>query len=357
MTPVLFARVGWMRWYRGPLADDEKPVGGGKYNKTSLGHEAFNFLPLNGEMLGYFQPMLASPTTRRAHPSHIALERIQEGFAGDVLHNVLTIFVATHPSLGKQRIVGWFRSSTVYRYEQESTLKERQSFSYFIRAAEKDAWLILDEERRNFIVPHGKGAFGRSNVCYTLEGGQPKVADWIKDALAYVNSYALENAAQDPASATDAEIVGTITSTLERAAGFQSNPRIRKAVEMRAMDLARKYLENKKYAPIDTHINKPYDFACKIDGKEVFVEVKGMQDWGNTISLTPREVEHAQAHENSALFVVHSIKIAGKRNPIASGGQEVFLYPWKISAGALKPRSYILFLADRTQAASTSKGI
>jgi len=29
---VLFARVGWMRWYRGVQPDDLKPIGGGAYN-------------------------------------------------------------------------------------------------------------------------------------------------------------------------------------------------------------------------------------------------------------------------------------------------------------------------------------
>jgi len=43
MALVLFACIGWMRWYKGPQADDEKPIGGGKYNRYSLGHEAFNF--------------------------------------------------------------------------------------------------------------------------------------------------------------------------------------------------------------------------------------------------------------------------------------------------------------------------
>ena len=35
-----------------------KPIGGGKYNQTALENEAFNFLPHDGELLGYFQPEL-----------------------------------------------------------------------------------------------------------------------------------------------------------------------------------------------------------------------------------------------------------------------------------------------------------
>jgi hypothetical protein len=342
MTLVLFARVGWMRWYRGPQADDEKPVGGGEYNRTSLGHEAFNFLPINGQMLAYFQPMLPPKATRIAHPSHVALERIQPDFTGDALRKVLTVFVATHPTLGGQRIVGWLPSSTVHRHEQKSRDKKRQGFSYFISAAEEKA-VLVPAERREFIVPGGKGAFGQANVCYPLEmNGQPKQqAGWIQDALSYIDTYALENASRDPASETDSDIAGTISATLEHAAGFQSNPRIRRAIEEYAMQWAQRHLHGLKYAPRDTHKNKPYDFVCVIDGTEVFVEVKGMQDSGKAISLTPREVKHAQDNKNSALFIVHSVIVRGKRKPVVSGGKMRFLHPWDISAGTLKPRGFV----------------
>ncbi len=76
MTRVLFARIGWMRWYKGPQADDEKPIGGGKYNKDSLGHEAFNFREINGQMLGYFQPKIppiaARKRTNQPSPSNVS---------------------------------------------------------------------------------------------------------------------------------------------------------------------------------------------------------------------------------------------------------------------------------------------
>jgi hypothetical protein len=156
-----------MRWYRGPQAGDEKPVGGGKYNKDSLGLEAYNFLPLNGKVLGYFQPQLQPPVRQNENPSSIALERIKAGFKGESLKNVLTVFFATDPERGGQRIVGWFRSSTVYRYAQESSLKAREYFSYYIEASEGYE-VLIPEERREFVLPGGKGGVGTANVCYVL---------------------------------------------------------------------------------------------------------------------------------------------------------------------------------------------
>ena len=42
-TPMLFAKVGWMKLYDGPHPDDPKPIGGGGNNRTNFGHEGFNF--------------------------------------------------------------------------------------------------------------------------------------------------------------------------------------------------------------------------------------------------------------------------------------------------------------------------
>jgi hypothetical protein len=150
----------------------------------------------------------------------------------------------------------------------------------------------------------------------------------------------------EPASEADFEIAETIGSVLDHAAGFQSNPRIRKAIEDYAMSWARKFLKKRHYAPRDTHKNKPYDFICVIDGKEVFVEVKGMQGDGMAISLTPREVKHAEENKNSALFIVHSVSVKGRRKPVVSGGVQRFIHPWDISTGILKPRGYVLTLGS-----------
>jgi len=56
--PILFARIGWMTYYNGPQAGDERPKGRGKYNETGVGHEAFNFKTINGHLFGYFQPQM-----------------------------------------------------------------------------------------------------------------------------------------------------------------------------------------------------------------------------------------------------------------------------------------------------------
>jgi hypothetical protein len=331
-----------MRRYRGPQPSDEKPVGGGSYTKGELGNEAFNFLRLNGEVLGYFQPRLQPLAVRSEHPSTIALERIEAGFEGEELKGVLAVFVATDPKRGGQRIVGWFRDATVYRHAQRSSAKERNRFSYFLKARAENA-LLVPETRRAFVIPAGKGAFGQANVCYALDsaGHQKNGARWIGEALKYIASYALENIAQEPESEADHNIEEMLGSTIEDVAGFQSNPRIRRAIEDYAMRRAEKRLEHLLgRKPEDKHKTESYDFLCN----DVYVEVKGTQDNGNSVSLTPKEVKHAQEHQNSALFIVHSVKVKGKKRPVVSGGKEIFLHPWDISTGTLKPRGYVFTL-------------
>jgi hypothetical protein len=281
-----------MRWYRGPQPDDEKPIGGGEYNKTDVGNEAFNFLPLGKKMLGYFQPQLQPADRRKAHPSSIHLEKIQPGVKGNALNNVLVVFVARNPISGGQYIVGWYPDATVHRLVQDSSAEERNKFGYFVETA-KDNAVLAPADRRSFSVPGGKGGFGQANICYLFEGsGSRKQAYWIAEAVSYVSSYQHEDAAQHPMSESDHEISELIGTPIERAAGYQSNPRIRRAIEDYAMQWAYKRLKELGLSPVDKHKVKPFDFLCTASGADLYVEVKGTQEDGRCISLTPNEVKH-----------------------------------------------------------------
>jgi hypothetical protein len=149
-----------MRWYRGPQPDDEKPIGGGEYNKTDVGNEAFNFLPLGKKMLGYFQPQLQPADRRKAHPSSIHLEKIQPGVKGNALNNVLVVFVARNPISGGQYIVGWYPDATVHRLVRDSSAEERNKFGYFVETA-KDNAVLLQQIVGHFPSPVARVGSGR----------------------------------------------------------------------------------------------------------------------------------------------------------------------------------------------------
>ena len=40
---ILFARIGYMRYYEGPQSGDEKPMFGGEYNENDIGLESDNY--------------------------------------------------------------------------------------------------------------------------------------------------------------------------------------------------------------------------------------------------------------------------------------------------------------------------
>jgi hypothetical protein len=317
-----------MKRYKGSAADDEKPIGGGSYTRKNVGAEVFNFLPVEGKLRGFFQPS----------GGKVRLERIEPGFRGDALDGVLLIFVARNPNGGGQYIVGWYRDATLFRQPRSSPWGE--NFPYVAEAAE-DRGKLLPESRRLHRIPTGRGALGQANVWYPCdENGQEKAdLGWVDEALRYVDGVAdaLE-------SETQSEVTLTAEMGIERDAGFQSNPQIRTAIETYAMKWALKRLTDLGLQPKDMHSTQCYDFLCTQGGEHLFVEVKGTQANGRSVSLSLNEVKHALEHKNSALFIVHSVMVNGKRKPRVSGGQEVFCNPWGLSEQDVKPSGYFYTL-------------
>jgi len=342
---VLFARVGWMTYYAGPQVGDEKPVGGGANNSKNIGHEVFNFTNFGGKVYGFV----------RAAERRIKLERIDPSVAAsDKLSDVLIIFVA------RQRIVGWYRKTTVHRMEASFPLavskeiKKRlkqgntKNFSlerYSFECSADDA-VLLPKHDRTFAIPKAvKGGFGQSNVCYThRNGGERKTSSWMNPAVAYVLNYDKENLLTNPNADNESEEAATMSQ--EQAAGFQSNPAIRRAIENFAMNEARSALVDRHYVKFtNTSKSKPYDYTCERDGKTFFVEVKGMQTLGKTLILTRGEVQHITSHTHECILVlVHSVKVSAtdsrNGNVHVSGGTTEIKESWKLRANDLKPIQY-----------------
>ena len=126
--------------------------------------------------------------------------------------------------------------------------------------------------------------------------------------------------------------------------GFRLSGPQRKAIELHAMDLARKEMERLGWTDIrDTSAKKPYDFTCKEDGQPLTVEVKGTTSSGETIILTRGEVEHhIAAVPNNALILVTGILLTGEN---ATNGEVRVVKPWSIDENSLKVISY-MFAVD-----------
>jgi hypothetical protein len=338
-TRVLFARVGWMTYFAGPQPGDERPKGGGGYNKKNVGHELFNFAPFNGRLYG-----------NRTGNGGVNLARIDPGLDGaKKLEVVLVVFVA------RQHIVGWYRGATVYATDAKlpiSAVKEmkrrlRQSpikgfnlGEYRFETAVENATLLPTYERKHQIPGNVKGGFGQSNVCYPYRnGGKSKKSAWMDKAIQYVLSYDRANLLSDPDAQVNSEEATEIAQ--EKAGGFQSDPKIRKAIEQHAMRSAQKALEKLGYGNfVNTSASKPYDFTCQKLGKPFFVEVKGTQTKGNSVILTKNEVENVRTNPGKCvLVVVHSVKIDGEK--VSSAGTAEVTEKWVLTDGELTASQYV----------------
>ena len=182
---VLFARIGWMTYYAGPQNGDQRPKGGGGYNKKNVGHELFNFADFDGRLYG----------TARAKNGRINLARIDPDVAGaQKLNGVLIIFVA------RQRIVGWYCGATVYastnatlpisvtkeigRRLKDSGIRGFKFGGYRFETAVENAVLLPTYERIHEVPGSVKGGFGQSNVCYPYRNsGKSKRSAWMGKAI------------------------------------------------------------------------------------------------------------------------------------------------------------------------------
>lgn len=338
---VLFARIGSMTHYAGPQKGDERPKGGGGYNKTNVGHELFNFAPFNGRLYG-----------NRTGNGGINFARIDPRSAGaKKLEEVLVIFVA------RQHIVGWYRGATVYATDAKlpvSAVKEmkrrvRQSpikvkgfklGEYRFETAVGSATLLPTYERNQEVDGNVKGGFGRSNVRYLARtGGKTKKSAWMNKAIQYVLTYDRANLLNDPSAEGNSEEAATVAQ--ERAEGFQSDPQIRKIIEKHAMKEAPKALEKRGYRQfINTSATKSYDYTCRKLGETFFIEVKGTQTLGRSVILTKNEVKHVETNPGKCiLVVVHSVKMAGKK--VSKAGTADVTEKWQLSDGELNAVQYL----------------
>jgi hypothetical protein len=329
----VFVRVGWMQHYRGPTAGDERPIGGGGYNKEEIGHEVYNFQPLDGRLYGYYQPQM------RADRTH--LERIDPiGVTEDELEDVTVIWVARRPHIGQQ-IIGWYRHSKLYRKLGPVVKGRPQGFENYRCTTSKKNGVLLPVAAREFSIPRGQGGFGQANVCYPLNAdGSRKEEQWMLNALCFIEEYDGGNVVAEP---TD-EALEAVIQELEAAnegrsgQGFSSSVQERIAIEQRGMDVATKFYESQGYDVQNVSKRKPYDLLCTKKGKELRVEVKATTNTGDKVFLTRREALHAtKTGIDRALFILHSVQV---KEGIASKGIPVVHEPWTLSWDDATPLVY-----------------
>ena len=125
--------------------------------------------------------------------------------------------------------------------------------------------------------------------------------------------------------------------------GFRQSAADRRAIELRAMRLARDRLEVEGCTDIcDVSSSESYDLRCDRGGDELHVEVKGTTSAGERILLTRNEVGHAREwYPHVALVVVSGIELTERDGlRVAVGGRARLINPWELLETALEPISY-----------------
>ena len=150
-----------------------------------------------------------------------------------------------------------------------------------------------------------------------------------------------------PAELEEAEIEALMNPqrTAGRRQGYGLSAPARRAVELRAMELARQWLVDEGYRVQDRSATKPYDLEAMKGDEKTKVEVKGTtSDRADTILMTRNEVDlHQREKGQTCLIVVSRIELTEQDGKFTTGGGYVEVsMGWDIDEWALEPTAFRL---------------
>ncbi|RZJ39763.1 MAG: DUF3578 domain-containing protein [Brevundimonas sp.] len=248
-----------------------------------------------------------------------------------------------------------------------STTSDGRNFKSISRtqAAELVSWgrSVLSDELADDDAVRSGVILGKQRLASAYErtalvskfyasGSVPTDEELVRDLVTFSNAlaklYRADEAGIVPGSSSPevvqilqlAEEMATPFKHPQRGQGWGLDAPAKKAVELRAMQVAEEWLTNEAFAFSDVSLTESCDFRAQRDGQDWVVEVKGTTAGPSSILLTRNEVAlHRAAHPLNALLIVHGIKL-GKDRTSASGGTLLVLSPWFLEDGRLSPTSY-----------------
>lgn len=150
-------------------------------------------------------------------------------------------------------------------------------------------------------------------------------------AVAGAGSRSRDGLASAPEIEDAAEAVARAAGARGSGQGFRESAEERRAIEIRAMSVARGHLEADGWDVDDVSTTRSYDLHCRRGADVLIVEVKGTTSDGSAVLLTPNEVALArERHPDTALLILAGITLAVDRSGtiIAEGGDLEVLSPW-----------------------------
>ena len=131
--PILYCRIGYMKYYKGQQIGVDEIRDGGSYNEKNIGHEVYNF-ENSSNNLGIY---------------NLGASKKDEYIDG------VTVVWRALKSTNKTVIVGWYENARVYKSMQKVPKdvldkRENKSKCEFNIYAEKA--IIVPQEKRDFMV-------------------------------------------------------------------------------------------------------------------------------------------------------------------------------------------------------------
>lgn len=302
---LLFVNIGWMKRYDGQSDDDPTIGNHGWLKNHKWGHEAWNFKPYRGHVYGYVP----------GRPSDFDLTKLGAAKSDESVSGVTVIFIAREPRSKQTRIVGWYRNATVYKRVGNATITRAPNVEveYCIVANHADATL-LPALQRPMQIPTAKvaGNLGQSPRWY---GGTDAFRDKVRQ---YVNSGgALDSIKHSP----------PIRSPRN------SNPEIRKMIEVAAIRHATKFYESVEGGSWQIQSVEQdgvgWDLTATRSNEILKIEVKGLSGNVVCVELTPNEFKKMLSPEHRSDYVIYVVTKAGT----SKAKSHVFYYNALVSTG------------------------
>ena len=175
------------------------------------------------------------------------------------------------------------------------------------------------------------GDLDEARVCHFILAACARLADIYRFQLPPA---VVAQAGHATADELEAEIGCLLNPNRARAQGFGLSAPKRRAVELRAMEVAIQQLQERGYQCQDVSRNESFDVLAHRDGTELKVEVKGTTSHPcDAIIMTNREFElHTQERGRTCLIIVSQIRLAETEDGfVATDGHADVHLPWDVS--------------------------
>lgn len=196
-------------------------------------------------------------------------------------------------------------------------------------------------------VGRREGATGPGNrakrveIFFVIAGLSERAPLWLIERLI------------EPSGAMDVEAVllASRPRMREPHPSYMQDAAARRAVEVRAMQVAIDHLSKVWDQVVDVSATKSFDLLCRSADETLHVEVKGTTSDGATVVLTRNEILHARTeYPRVALYVISWIDLSlGGGKPLATGGILTRYEPWTIDHFELLPLSFQCYLKSNSK--------